>query len=62
MSVHEKFTEVLQYQQYQPWIKYYGCKNKGNDQKLNKLLVIRQILLLERKWEMYRDQYGELLD
>ena len=29
-----------------PWIKYCGCENKGNDHKLNKFLIIRQIVLL----------------
>ena len=31
--------------QYHPWIKHLGHENKGNDNQLKNLLIIRQILL-----------------
>ena len=31
--------------QYQPWIKHLGHENKGNDNQLKNLLIVRQILL-----------------
>ena len=31
--------------QYHPWIKHLGHENKGNDNKLKNLLIVRQILL-----------------
>ena len=32
--------------QYHPWIKYEGHENKRNDHRLQKLLIVRQILLV----------------
>ena len=43
---------------YHPWITHEGHKDKGNDHKLKKLLIVKQILLVSTL-EMYREQYGE---
>ena len=31
--------------QYHSWIKHYGYENKGNDNQLKNLLIVKQILL-----------------
>ena len=44
--------------QYLPWITQQGHKNKGNDQQLKMLLIVKQILLVSTL-KMHREQYRE---
>ena len=45
-------------QQYHPWVKNFGQKNKENDHQLKQPLIIKKILFAAAE-EMYTEEYGE---